>query len=285
MSFAYAHNPTRVIDVMQKPDATRVDLAFELEPADWPWMSLDPRHPVAIEKLQYLGGVTALMACGGLPEGRGSALTELTWSVGDAPVVGHATHGVARLLGSFADLAEGAGRFELTLDDAEGTRLVHIDGAGVVFDASDSKARRAASKAKARAASSGAAPAFVPPDRVGLGEAGVSFLGPLEAGVAAACVSTERGFHPAHPFHTGSGDHVNAGHLVDVAFQLAHLVAGRRLVWTSGTARYRRFVELDVPFVVRLERRESEAHEERVAMSIHQLERPCAEIEGTFLTD
>ncbi len=282
MSFAYEHNPTRVTDVTQGPDETCVELAFDLETAPLPWRSLDPRHPVVIEKLQYLSGMTALMATGGLSSGQGSALTEVTWSSGDGHLVGHAARGVCRLLGSFADLASGEGRFELSLYDAAGVRVADLTGAGVVFDARESGARRAAAKAKARSAVAEGPRHFVDNTQVGLPTGGISFLGPIGDDAARALVSRDRAFHPAHPFHTGSGDHVNAGHLLDVVFQFAHLVIGRPLTWVAGSARFRRFVELDVPFVVKLEDRRPGSHEEALAVTIHQLERPCAEAVGTF---
>jgi len=282
MPFAYDHNPTRVVAVSDEPDGLRVDLAFELDPDRWPWLALPPQHPVVIEKLQYFGGVTALLATRAVGEGQGSALTELVWSVGDDVAEGHAQSGVCRLLGSLADLARGVGRFELVLHDAAGVEVGRLTGAGVVFDAGDSAARRAASKAKARAAGAGDPPNFVDPESVGLPADGTSFLGPIDDGSARALVSTSRALHPAHPFHTGSGDHVNAGHLLDVVLQFAHLVMERPTTWTAGTARFGRFVELDVPFTLSLHERRSGPDHEALVVAVHQLDRPCAVLEGRF---
>ncbi|MEL6184953.1 MAG: hypothetical protein AAFU79_10040 [Myxococcota bacterium] len=97
---------------------------------------------------------------------------------------------------------------------------------------------------------------------------------------ARGLVTSETGFHPTHPFHTGSGDHVNAAQLFDCALQLASFVfnhenMGARCV--SGAARFSRFVELDVPFET-----QTRVRERTLETTVTQLGRDNCSIEMTF---
>ena len=66
----------------------------------------------------------------------------------------------------------------------------------------------------------------------------------------------ENCFHPQHPFHTGSGDHVNAAQILDCALQAAHLHLGngqdwdKALICQGGTASFQRYIELDIVFEI-----------------------------------
>lgn len=121
-----------------------------------------------------------------------------------------------------------------------------LSGTGINLGGDDVRALREASRAKAlrRAAE------LPRPD---VGEA--YFVTPpvLEGGLlrAEGLVTSKAGFHPAHPFHTGSGDHVKAAQFLDCALQLAGFALGGKDLGErcgSGVANFARFVELDIPF-------------------------------------
>jgi hypothetical protein len=122
---------------------------------------------------------------------------------------------------------------------------------------------------------------MAPASAVGVGARGRSFVTRLHetggAPAVTAFVPAQGGFHPRHPFHTGSGDHVNAGHLFDCVLQAAHLFhAGAPLVCTGGEARFTRFVELDVPFSITCCGREGVDAGVRLEMGIAQAGRENA---------
>lgn len=252
-SLAYDHNLARVTAL--HPD--RVELAFDLD-HDWPWLTLPPQHLVLLEKYQYFGSLTALWAMEIFEPGVFTALTGFEWTCPLAPP--GAGYGVRGVCGK---LEAGAGKaFTFDVFAADGTPLMTSRGAGVAFPNRDYKGWRAHAKQKAQAihASRGAPTLtdFAPVSAVGLGSDGISFVAPLsqdDDGIYTdALVTTETGFHPRHPFHTGSGDHVNAAHLFDCVMQAAHLVldADKPLHCAAGRAEFTRYIELGIPFRIRL---------------------------------
>lgn len=245
----YAHNFARVTAVASE----RVELAYDLDHARWPWLALAPHHPVLVEKYQYFSAVTASEAVGRDVEPTFSALTRFRWECTADAWRGHlATRGVCE---PWAD-ARGLG-YALTVGDDDGCAFYRMSGEGFVFDDRDFRAWREKTRRAAREGAGDVRLDLAPAPTVGLGAGGRSFVtlpceldGRIEV---TALVPTDGGFHPAHPFHTGSGDHVNAGHLFDCVLQAAHVVLGaERLDCTGGEARFTRFVELDVPFAISL---------------------------------
>lgn len=251
-TLAYDHNLARVTAL--HPD--RVELAFDLDHDRWPWLALPPQHLVLLEKYQYFGSLTALWAMKLFDPG---VFTALTWFEWTCPAVSaDAGYGVRGACGKWATgSAEG---FTFDVDAANGERLLTSRGAGVAFPNRDYKSWRARSKHKTRAAyealGSPIPTGFAAPSAVGLGANGVSFVTPLKTDddgpFCDALVSLTTGFHPQHPFHTGSGDHVNAGHLFDCVLQATHLVVGASVRCVAGRAEFTRYVELGVPFRIRL---------------------------------
>ncbi|MEM7136018.1 MAG: hypothetical protein AAF500_05530 [Myxococcota bacterium] len=264
---------------VRSASGNRVDLEYDLDRDRWPWLSLEPRHPVLIEKYQYFGAVTAVLAQQLVDTSTFTALTQFEWACvgrGDR----HATCGV------YVDSSSpGAPRFELTLVGPDGVVLAKTEGSGFAFTDRDVGAWRSASRTKALAASVPGIDAFAAASEAGLPPDGASFLAPPETvDGKTSCrgvVQTNRAFHPAHPFHTGSGDHVNAGHLFDCALQFAHLLGRATQPCTGGRAQFFRFVELDVPFeIVSLDATRTDAN--AASALFRQLDRDSAKIELQF---
>lgn len=278
--FAYDRNLARVVSI----DGEAVQMAFDAAEGGWPWLALPGWHPVLLEKYQYFGGSTGLMALGGAEPGFGGALTECQWQVDVDALQRPAETGVCRMGGEPPRFA-----FVLELAGEAGTTACRYTGAGVRLPLEEFLARRAASRDRALAACSDATFAAAPAASVGAGFDGVSLVSPVEyAGGLARCtalVTLAGGFHPRHPFHTGSGDHVNVGHMLDCAFQLAHQLVGQggALACVGGECRFRRFVELDVPFELVCEPWSANGDgaqrgARELPIAVRQLGRDCAQL-------
>ncbi len=270
--FAYSHNFARVT-------ARRgglVSLKFELDRARWPWLSLPPQHPVLLEKYQYFATMTAVMAQPDYDPSRSTALTHFSWSCPPLRDPAHATD-------AWCQLEDGRFTGELRAADAVVARFA---GLGHYFDDRDFVAWRERARAKVLAREPGRPLEYASPEAVGLDAAGVSFVGPLALrdGVPAApaLVTRARGLAPAHPFHTGSGDHVNAGHLFDCALQAAHLVLARPLTCIGGQASFTRFVELDARFELRVTQSTREDPTPQARFAVIQQGRDCAQLSLGF---
>ena len=233
-------------------EGSRVELSFSRRADAWPWQVLPPWHPVVVDKIQYFAAITGAWASGGFGTGARTALTGISWSsLEREPGAPH--RGSYR---AFED--DGTVGYALQIFDESGRETLRIRGEGVAFGDRDFGAWRDAAKKKA-ATSAWAPPSELAcPEAAGLGASGHSLISPLRkeggTGTAIGWVTSADGFAPAHPFHTGTGDHVNAGHLLDCALEGAHLLLDTPgpLYCRGGEARFRRFVELDVPFEIAL---------------------------------
>lgn len=276
-ALVYAHNFARTTSVADDC----IELAYDLDRERWPWLVLPAQHPVLIEKYQYFGAVTALLAAQHSDPSTFTALTKFTWECAELDdSEARATVGSCRP----RSLAGQPG-FELELRTGSGALVAATHGAGFAFTDFDVEAWRAASRAKALAANGSPPAAFASGEAVGLEKGDHSFLSLARevegVFVCDAYISTDRALHPGHRFHTGSGDHVNAGHLFDCSLQLAHLVLDPAAgLWCAGgSAEFLKFTELDVPFEVRLERRERHsAGFESVAIAFSQLGQDTARV-------
>lgn len=245
----YAENFARVEAVRGR----EVRLQFDLSARRWPWLMLPPQHPVLLEKYQYFSAVTAVLATGAMSPTTRSALTRLQWHCHETfdDRDGPAASGRCELLG-----ADDENGFRLELRSAAGAPVAQICGEGVIFHDRDFMQWRAERRDAAARMPSNVVPASV--KQVGLADDGVAFVAARDRHSVAGCVSAERAFYPRHPYHTGTGDHVNAGHLLDCALQAVHLlvpVEAGAAVWrcVAGDVRFQRFVELDGDFVMRLD--------------------------------
>lgn len=219
------------------PDGS-VALRCSGDAAAWPWLALDPHHPIVVQTVAFWTSVEAGLARKSWNEDQWTALTQIEWQCGDRGS-GHAHHGLV-------DYYDDAGkqRFRITLFDAAGRLVYRMSGAGVVFRTRDFEGWRATSK---QAATGTAAFVHAADEAVHAPVAGGSFL---DAGQGTtALVTASNGLPPGHPYMSGSGDHVNATHLAEALRQYAALCMGMGAALPRrGAMRFRRYVELGVPF-------------------------------------
>lgn len=224
----------------------------------WPWLVLDPHHPIVVQTVNFWASVEAGLLKGNWEEGQWTALTEMEWECG-APGCGHAHHGLA----DYFDQGSKQ-HFRLTLFDANGHLVYRVSGAGVVFRNRDFEGWRDASK---QAAADLVAEdfTFAPDDRVQAPCPGGSVLAALaspDARTAQGLVTAENGLPPGNPYMSGSGDHVNATHLAEAVRQFAALTGGAKQPYPrAGSARFTHYVELGVPFEVSGDGRETQVHQ------------------------
>jgi len=231
---------------------SRVEFAFAQDNARWPWQDLHPQHPVALNMYFYFAPITALIALELATPELQTALTRLEWTCPELREPMMASTGAC----TFPGIDTKDRSFSVDLWTRSGELLAHAEGKGVAFATRDFAAWRAGTKAQIQA---GAAPGDIPratPAQLGLGDGWEPFVSPPEQDgdrqIFRALVTRKEGFPPAHRFHAGSGDHVNVGHLTDCALQAAHLIRGVPLRCIGGVAEFRRYVELDCPFELRL---------------------------------
>ncbi len=227
--------------------ADRVELRFDLDPQRWAFLQLPSDHPIVIEEFGYFAAVTASWAIGLMEPGQHSALTRMEWRNQPARFDGeHACSGTARFQ------PDDISHFELF--GADGRKTADLRNRGFIFAPGDFEAARAAAKARLAAARiKASAFCFAATDAVGLTGDRPSFVGAprgRDPGPRVAALVTRDDFYPQHPDIEGSGDHVNAAHLLECCMQAAHLMMRPqgRLRCHGGSAEFRRFVELDVPF-------------------------------------
>lgn len=256
LTLGYAHNFARITAT----SGDYYDIEFDLKADRWPWLALPPWHPVLMNKYQYFAAMSASWAAGILRPGVHTALTKLSWtcdpSLKTLPPWGRCGHW----------RRESNMGFQLSLGTPDAPDQATMEGTGHTFEDRDFGAWRNKSKQSARALAAPRYPFPAALDEVGLAPQGVRFVGELHDATTAAWVQAlvpaTRGFFPGHPFHTGTGDHVNAGHQFDCALQAAHLLLADRwqhtgLICRQGEATFNRFVELDAPFVIHMRERPS----------------------------
>jgi len=238
----------------------------------WPWLRLDPQHPILVQTINYWASIETAHLRGTIDPDKWSALTETEWSCG-LKGAGRPVRGVAELHGDEASPGYGLAFFDA--DDA----LVHrMTGTGVVFKTRDFEAWRDKARSKM-----GVPPApedfvFAPAEAIGVVEQGWSFISPLideDIPSASGLITKANGFPPIHPYLSGSGDHVNSTHLVEAGRQFASLLSGgKSLRIMGGEMRFTRYVELGYPFHVQLVDRSAD----EISMMISQAEKPCTAI-------
>lgn len=243
---AYTHSLTPLAD-------GAVAFKCSSDRAAWPWLALPPWHPTVIQTINYWASVETAMARGDFKPDTWSALTESHW-VSNTGAKGPPTHGLA----DYIQDPDAPDRliFRLTFFDAEGTFICRLTGKGVIFRTRDFKGWRDQSKKQAAPPQAVQHFNYASANDLGLSTDVERFLSPLSGEAiptATALVTKENGLMPAHPYHSGSGDHVNANHLADAGFQFAHLVnEGRKLKCTEGKISFLKFVELGRPFTLSL---------------------------------
>ncbi|MGJ8669716.1 MAG: hypothetical protein ACSHXK_09530 [Oceanococcus sp.] len=251
-ALTYQHNFAHARQVSE----LSVELDFLLKPELWPWLSLPPAHPVLIEKYQYFGATTASWAMQLFAPESYTALTRFRWSCGDAA---WGTQYPDSGLCTGRNDKSGMG-FQLDVSNSQGDNFYRTAGDGFVFTDRDFRLWREKTRQQTQQSNRMGAIALASSSQCGLDPFGKSFIGASDnAARYFAHVARESSFHPQHPFHTGSGDHVNAAQLLDCALQTIHLHVGAGRAWESplqcqsGEAQFQRYVELDIPFEIHLE--------------------------------
>lgn len=244
----------------------------------WPWLALHPFDPIVVQTINYWASVETGAARGTFDPTKWSALTQTEWVCGK-PGAGRATHGIAEAIGE-----KDAPRFGLSFFDENDSLVYRMSGTGVVFQTRDFEAWRKKAKDRITAAPAVRDFQYASASAVGVATQGESFLSPLvehDGPSARALITKENGFPPAHPYLSGSGDHVNSTHLGDVGRQFASLLlSGTPLTVTGGKMKFMRYVELGRPFDVKLEHHDTAGN--MVSMAVHQADRLCATIEMTY---
>lgn len=244
----------------------------------WPWLHLPPAHNAAIQYTNYYATMGVSAFTNTVSDSAWSALTEFEYQVGEGGVgdlARHPVRGVARQ-------EQDTFGFDCDFFD-EDDRLVYcVKGKGVVFRNRDFKAWRAPAKAEVLKL-----PLAENFDRARVDAVGARL--PIEVLVepiqedgervvpigtfVQALVTKAEGFQPVHPYHDGSGDHVNSAHLFDSAQQMAFMTVGPQLP-VGGGAKFMRYVELDRPFRIELTQRNGA----RIDFSIKQADKPCVQL-------
>lgn len=246
-----------------------VAFACSRDTAQWPWLELPPQHPLTLQTQNFWTSVGATAALGTREEGKWSALTWTDWELGD-----HES-GVATR-GTFArTLVDEQLAFETQLFDQADRLIVTMRGRGVVFRNRNFEAWREGAK---RAIASREPPdgfTYAPRHLLGLSEREPPLVSRLEGAQAVALITKANGLAPGHPYFTGSGDHVNAPHLAEVARQVASLLReGAPFLVTGGEMDMHRYVELDCPFDIAVTGQDAAS----ATMEVSQMDRSCARL-------
>ncbi|MEO9468672.1 hypothetical protein [Parasphingorhabdus sp.] len=246
-----------------------------------PWLALHPFDPIVVQTINYWVSVETSTARGTWDPTKWSALTQTKWTCGELGV-GHATHGISEVAGQ-----GDSPRFELTFFDDNGALVYKMSGVGVVFQTRDFESWREKAKQKLQKSAPVTDFQFAPADAVGVKKQAESFISPIidrDVPSADVLITKESGFPPAHPYLSGSGDHVNSTHLADVARQFANLLlgGGPHLI-TGGEMTFDRYVELGRPFEIALVN--ENASEKSFSMAVRQAGRLCSTIEIAYLRE
>ncbi|MEM8785525.1 MAG: hypothetical protein AAGF19_06695 [Pseudomonadota bacterium] len=243
----------------------------------WPWLALAPAHPIIIQTLNYWAFVETSQARGGVDARTGGALTYSRWYSGKAGV-GPIDHGIAEE--PKPDESGKRQHWTMTFFDAEGRLVSRLYGSGVIFRERDFAAWRDEAKHKMPMPQDASAFMYAGPEALGVASHTECFLSPLltrEPPTAEALVARDKAFIPNHPYHGGSGDHVNAHQLADSAMQFAHLVKRQgRLRCIGGEMAFKHFVELDRPFT--LEQSETDGASGALSLTVTQEATLCTAI-------
>lgn len=248
---------TSLVSAVEVEDETHCALTYDPDPVRWPWLQLPCWHPVVAEKYSYFSSVSAGIATGLISDSSFTALTGMDWEYLGDP--NGARYPAKARMESVSDTRQAA--FSVAAEGPDGSVLFRMNGKGVVFRNRDFQAWRAMRKSSAPAPDAHSRP-FTPAPAALAGcdrQEAVLVARPTteDAIICQARVATDAGFHPGHPYHTGSRDHANAAHLLDAAYQSAHAILaetgtraanGEALLCIGGRARFSNYVELDRNF-------------------------------------
>ncbi len=274
---------------------SETQLRFDLDndPTRWPWRALPTWHPAQAGKLSFFTGFKCGEALFEMPTGVATAVTLVSWQNHASCLQGNpATSGKVS-----SGQAEHRFHYDSELYDAAGDLQQTILAQGVAFQQRDYGGWRRRMKQAIQAIDSMRPRdfGFAEPLSAGVTTKAECFVSPLHEnknGLACYALLDERsGFVPTHPWHGGTGDHVNATHQLDAAWQAAHLIgraqgwlaSGTTLICSAGEARFKNYVELSSPFEIRLKSWRPMDNGQRLSFTLSQGAKPCAEIKLQLL--
>ena len=255
---------------LKKDGSIAFDCSSDIE--KWPWLALPTSHPIFVQTINFWASVESGKARGTYDPEKWSALTYTRWQAG--PGKGPVSHGLADLPDK--ELEEGKQGFRLKFFNQAGDQLCQLVGTGVVFQTRDFEAWRETAKQRAVSNNSSKDFQFAEARALGVETDIERFLSPLSEESpqrATAYITRDNALMPQHPYHSGSGDHVNSSHLADAGFQFCHLIEKHPLICTGGEMTFRSYVELGKPFQLT----KTSESADSVSMSVHQ--------GGTLCTD
>ncbi|MEL7485866.1 MAG: hypothetical protein AAGJ87_01480 [Pseudomonadota bacterium] len=249
----------------------------------WPWLALPPSHAIVAQMVNYFCSVEAGRARGNLDTEKWTALTSTSWWCGstsrNAP---HGAHGVVDRVGEADDSPD----YKLTVFNGAGGLVYRMAGRGVVFRNRDFEGWREKAKTEIAALPEPADFRFADREAACVATKAEVCVSPAfeegDARAVDALFTAHSGFG-GHPFHGGSGDHVNSGHQADAVQQAAQLLfgaAGAPLAIKGGEAKFKRYVELDRPFRIALNGEKSAPG--RPVFDLSQGGHPCSRFSLTL---
>lgn len=251
------------------PDG-RITFSCATDASLWPWLALPPTDAIVVQTLNFYALYEVSIARGHHADGQWTALKNTRWQGGGA-AVGHAVRGVSEAP------EPGSIGYHMQFFDENDALVYTMTGEGVVFRDRDFESWRRERKAQLDTSHSAADFSYAAAAAAGVSTSVESFLAPLAETRPAtrALITAENGFLPQHPYHSGSGDHVNATHLADAGQQYLRLLHGEpTLTITGGSMAFMRYVELGCPFQIDLD--ETSAAAGSATLHITQDEGRCA---------
>ena len=258
-----------------------IEFACSTDQSAWPWLALPATNQIHLQALSYFASIETLHALDAVDPEKWTALTHLAWTYGPA-CAEISVKGVAEVIAE-----AGAPDMRLRFIDAQGASTFETTVKGVVFKTRDFAAWREKAKKDAEAVPAPEEFAFAPAEAVGVASPIESLVTEVfhTDGVAAvdALVSLANGFRPrtpggeGHPYHDGSGDHVNSGHLGDAIQQAVRQFDERARAshpGIEGAIDFSRYIELGRPFRIKVNPEETDGR--RLALDVSQLGHVCA---------
>ncbi len=275
---------------------SETQMRFELDdnPERWAWQRLPAWHPALVGKLSFFTGFKCGESLLEMPTGTATAVTVMRWQN-----QGQYLQGKQSFFGQVSTgQSEHRFHYDTELYDAKGELQQTILSQGVAFRQRDYRGWRRKMK-QAIQAIDAMRPVdfgFAEPASAGVSTRAECFVSPLHEnkhGLACyALLDDKSGFTPAHPWHSGTGDHVNASHQLDATWQAAHLIGGAqgwlsadsKLVCTDGEASFKKYIELGTPFELRLKGWRPQVEGQRLSFTLSQGGNPCSVIKLSLIT-
>ena len=208
-----------------------------------------------VQSINYWASVETAAFLGNYDPSIWSALTYCKW-MSNIDSTGPIVRGLSKALPNDEKLS-----YQLIFFDANNRVVFEISGKGVVFRNRNFEAWRDDAKRGLSATHKVPALDYAPAAETGVYDRRcTSFLSRLtpvtgstnQDRTAQGLITAQNGFPPTCPYLSGSGDHVNATHIVEIGRQyLALLHEQPNLICTGGEIEFRRFVELGHGFQVR----------------------------------